>query len=400
MSVFYKFGKITLLKCMSALGILASSFYISSAYGISEFGEFSFVMAISGLVLVISRMGAEYTCFKFFLREYMYDKSKAFNTLQVVVVNSVVISSLLLLLVISLIEIPEKLVCILIMHTLTFSIIQPLSFAFRSIEKFTLAYSFEAGTFLLIITFFWLLSKVLFGISYTHSSIFFYSLYLMLFIYKTKSIFNFRAIHFRKQISTVFNSISFLSYTLAEYACFWGPLLVSGFLLTEAETGTVSWGTRVFQMFVFVVSIRNSIEVPRILKGNDVRQSLGRSIVENTKSTVMLIIPLVVVLLTYFLDFFETNQGGAVVMFIFFYMAAVVRYFFGPICHIFTSISEKTAIFSNFLVVMLTSIIGFILIFYYGYSAVGPAYLLTWCGTLFFSYYVIFKLRPINDTSD
>jgi O-antigen/teichoic acid export membrane protein len=399
--VLRKFGVITILKGMSALGIFASSFYISSSYGLSEFGDFSYILVLSGLILVVSRMGAEYTTFKFFLPQYESNKKTAFEWLQRVIVNSLVLSISFLVIIILILDLPETLINILILHTLTFSVIQPFSFALRSIKKFKVAYLFESGTFLLIMTFFWILTSYVTELNYTDAAMIAYPTYLLIFIFSIKKLINNKAVTFTHQVRTLRVSLPFLGFSIAEYVCFWGVVLISGMLLSSQETGVISWGTRVFQLFVFFVGIKNSLDVPRILQSSNVKEELHMSVVENTKqASILIFVSLLIVFSMYLSRMVSFEIISILSILVFFYFSATLRYSFGPICHVFTSISSGRAIIGNLMIVSIAVVIGSILIRFFGVYAVGPVYFSIWAASLVYSYLSIYKVGYYNNATN
>jgi len=388
-----RFFGVAMLRAVSVLGIFASSFYITSTYGISEFGRFSFVFAVSSLILVISRFGCEYSVFKGFFDKYQVNEKSAFGDLQIVVALSFFVSFSLCVLSVLLLSIEEEYLYMFVVHTLVFSIIQPLSLALRAVSRFKESYIIDVGSYWLLITGVWAVFGYVSDMHYIEVSVPFYLTYfLIVFIVFRKELGGMN-LRFALLYRCALDNVHFLVYSLSEYLCFWAVLLVSGFLLNSTEVGYISWGGRIFQLFVFFIGVRNSIIVPEILKSDNgfvmfkyrMRESLVYA------SSIVVFVGIITSILGFIYGAYVREYFTPALLALLFFFASCIRMAFGPVSHIFSRYADIKDVFINLLMISFLCVVGGFAIYHGGVLYAGVLYLVIWLASLTYLYYVANK---------
>ncbi|GDY24308.1 hypothetical protein [Agarivorans sp. Toyoura001] len=388
-SLVKRFGSITLLRAFSATGLILFSSVITWLYGMDSFGKVSFAISIANLILVIGRYGSEYSFFgQYFDLSTQGETLKASRVLFEKCRLSLVLSLILSVIIVPLsFEQPEvMLFCFL--YIAGFSIVQMVSLSHRVIKEFYRSYLFEAGVFFVFSSLIFLLAALWFKQSnvFVVLSVCLMAYFVLFAIFGLSKLLQGFKQHDPQPKGALGQQLKqdskFLAFTLSEYVLFWGIILISGYTLSEYDTGVIAWGGRIFQLFVFILAIRNSVQVPEILASKDIKKSY----LKVRKDGVFLSFAGLALSALAVLILFQFSElaGSTILVWGLFALAACVRLYFGPVYHIFVKFSADKQVYTNCLLTLLVCLVcsAVSLKFSAGVLGLAVCYLATWLVSL------------------
>jgi O-antigen/teichoic acid export membrane protein len=391
-SLVKRFGSITLLRAFSATGLILFSSVITWLYGMDSFGQVSFAISIANLILVIGRYGSEYSFFgRYFDLSSQGESDKAARVLFEKCRLSLILSLSLALVVVPLSFSSVEIIVFCFLYIVGFAIIQMVSLSHRVIKEFYRSYLFEAGVFFVFSS----LIFLLLALSGNTINVFVILSACLLAYFCLFSLFGNKKLLQGFKLSDESEGIKlsqslkqdskFLAFTLSEYVLFWGIILISGYTLSEYDTGVIAWGGRIFQLFVFILAIRNSVQVPEILASSDIKQSYLKVRKDGVALSVAgLAVSSLAVAVVYFVA--DLNPSTLLIWSLF-ALAACVRLYFGPVYHIFVKFSADKQVYTNCVLTVLVCVLcsGLALSLSTGALGLAACYLLTWLVSLIYA---------------